>query len=148
MRVPQNSASSQSGEETAGVPLIFPSRGQDLGCFEGMMCAPRKAVISAGIILLIHMFVHACVCMQILLWILYLQCDNSLLLLLLYYQVFCAVQWFFQQVQLKLSVLPQKRECDTQTTHFRKPGWILNSPTRYYFVSVPTSRRNQSSVFF
>lgn len=46
---------------------------------------------------------------------------------------------FFQQVQLKLSVLPQKREGNTQRTHCRKPGWILNSLARYYFVSVPTS---------
>lgn len=60
-----------------------------------------------------------------------------------------AVQWyFFQQVQLKLSVLPQKRECNTQRTHFRKPGWILNSPTQYYIVSVPPpylQRRKQTS---
>lgn len=49
------------------------------------MCAPRKAVVSAGIILLIQMFVHACVCMQILLWIILHLRGNSLLLLLLCY---------------------------------------------------------------
>lgn len=49
-----------------------------------------------------------------------------------------AVQWFVSASAAE-AVLPQKRECNTQRAHCRKPGWILNSPIQHFFVSVPTS---------
>lgn len=74
----------QSGEGTAVVPLEEDGTwGIKNNCSEDMLCAPRKAVLSAGLILLIHLCVCAYVYMNISSYIiLHLQCSEFLVLLL------------------------------------------------------------------